>query len=137
MDAGHVSDHDGGSGLMVAYGVAALAACTLAGLFAGDLIGAAMGLEANVGGVGIAMLLLIAITNLPDSRFGGGLTPGTPAGNGVQYWSLMYIPIIVAMAAKQNVAAAVSGGTMAVVAGTLAVLAGFALVPLLGRLARR
>lgn len=121
---------------MVVYGVAALAACTLAGLFVGDLIGAAMGLEANVGGVGIAMLLLIAITNLPG-RFGGGLTPGTPAGSGVQHWSLMYIPIIVAMAAKQNVAAAVSGGTMAVLAGLLAVVAGFALVPLLGRLVRR
>ncbi len=118
---------------MPVYGVAVLAACTLAGLYAGDLIGAAMGLEANVGGVGIAMLLLIAGSNLP----GRPLLPGSPAGSGVQHWSLMYIPIIVAMAARQNVAAAVSGGTMAIIAGTLAVVAGFALVPLLSRLARR
>lgn len=118
---------------MPVYGVAVLAACTIVGLFAGDLIGAAMGLEANVGGVGIAMLLLILLTNLP----GRGLRPDTPSGSGVQHWSLMYIPIIVAMAAKQNVAAAVSGGAMAIIAGTLAVLAGFALVPLLGRIGKR
>jgi malonate transporter MadL subunit len=118
---------------MPIYGVALLAACTLVGLFVGDLIGAAMGLEANVGGVGIAMLLLLMLTNLPGRR----ITPASPTGSGVHYWSLLYIPIIVAMAAKQNVAAAVSGGAMAITAGTLAVLLGFALVPLLSRLARR
>ncbi|OYQ32047.1 malonate transporter subunit MadL [Sandarakinorhabdus cyanobacteriorum] len=117
---------------MPIYGVALLAGCTLVGLFVGDLIGAAMGLEANVGGVGIAMLLLLALTNLPGRDVG----PASPSGAGVQFWSLMYIPIIVAMAAKQNVAAAVSGGAMAITAGTLAVLAGFALVPLLSHLAR-
>jgi len=118
---------------MPVYGVALLAGCTLVGLFVGDLIGAAMGLEANVGGVGIAMLLLLTLTNLP----GRALTPASPSGSGVQFWSLMYIPIIVAMAAKQNVAAAVSGGAMAMAAGTLAVVAGFALVPLLSRMAQR
>ena len=118
---------------MPILGVALLAACTLAGLFAGDLLGAALGLDANVGGVGIAMLLLIALTNLPGRRLG----PDTQGGIGIQYWSLMYIPIIVAMAARQNVFAALSGGAMAVAAGALAVLAAFALVPLLSRLARR
>ena len=118
---------------MPILGVALLAACTLAGLFAGDLLGAALGLEANVGGVGIAMLLLIALTNLPGRRLG----PETPTGNGVQFWSLMYIPIIVAMAAQQNVAAAVSGGAMAMLAGVAAVVAGFALVPVLARMARK
>lgn len=114
---------------MPVYGVALLAACTLAGLYAGDVIGAVMGLEANVGGVGIAMLLLILLTNVRGRSFGAD----TPAGSGVQFWSLMYIPIIVAMAARQNVVAAVSGGAMAVSAGVLAVAAGFALVPLLSR----
>jgi hypothetical protein len=65
------------------------------------------------------------------------LRPGTPAGNGVDFWSLMYIPIIVAMAAQQNVAAAVSGGAMAMLAGVAAVVAGFALVPVLARMARK
>jgi malonate transporter MadL subunit len=118
---------------MLVYGTALLAACTLVGLFLGDVIGAAMGLKANVGGVGIAMLLLLTLTNLRGSRLG----PDTPSGGGVTYWSLMYIPIIVAMAAKQNVVTAVSGGAMAITAGVLAVLAGFAMVPLLGRLAGR
>lgn len=113
-------------------GVAVLAAATLAGLFLGDLLGAALGLEANVGGVGIAMLLLIAFTNLPGRR----LVPDTPPAFGVQFWSQMYVPIIVAMAARQNVLAAVSGGVMALVAGFAAVIAGFALVPWLSRKAR-
>jgi malonate transporter MadL subunit len=117
---------------MPIFGVAILAGCTLAGLYAGDLLGAALGLDANVGGVGVAMLLLIALTNLPGRR----LDPASKSGSGVQFWNLMYIPIIVAMAARQNVFAALSGGVMALVAGSLAVLAGFALVPVLGRLAR-
>ncbi|MEI6485394.1 MAG: malonate transporter subunit MadL [Sphingomonadales bacterium] len=114
-------------------GVALLAAATLIGLFLGDLLGAALGLEANVGGVGIAMLLLILFTNLP----GRPVTPAMPAAFGVQFWSQMYVPIVVAMAARQNVLAAVSGGVMALLAGGLAVAAGFALVPWLGRLAQR
>lgn len=118
---------------MVIYGVAVLAGCTLVGLYVGDLLGAALGLEANVGGVGIAMLLMIACTNGPRAP----LKLGTPAGSGVDHWGLMYIPIIVAMAAQQNVAAAVSGGAMAMLAGVAAVVAGFALVPVLARMARK
>ncbi|WP_397587302.1 malonate transporter subunit MadL [Sandarakinorhabdus limnophila] len=118
---------------MPILGVALLAACTLAGLFAGDLLGAALGLDANVGGVGVAMLLLIALTNLPGRRLG----PESPTGSGMQFWSLMYIPIIVAMAARQNVFAAVSGGVMAAVAGVLAVVSAFALVPVLSRWAQK
>ncbi|MEI6419061.1 MAG: malonate transporter subunit MadL [Sphingomonadales bacterium] len=118
---------------MPIYGVALLAACTLVGLFAGDVIGAAMGLKANVGGVGIAMLLLMALANLPGRR----IEPASATGSGIQFWNVMYIPIIVAMAARQNVVAAVSGGSMAILAGVLAVLAGFVLVPWLSRVAQR
>ena len=46
----------------------------------------------------------------------------------------MYIPIVVAMAARQNVAAAADGGMLALVAGIAAVLVSFALVPVLSRL---
>jgi malonate transporter MadL subunit len=49
----------------------------------------------------------------------------------------MYIPIVIAMAAKQNVFAAVSNGWMAVIAGVLAVAASFALIPILSRLGRK
>lgn len=40
-------------------GIAQLSICLLAGVIIGKLIGWAIGVNANVGGVGIAMLLLI------------------------------------------------------------------------------
>ena len=46
---------------MVIYGVAILALCTVVGAVLGDLLGIAIGVKANVGGVGIAMVLLVAI----------------------------------------------------------------------------
>lgn len=48
----------------------------------------------------------------------------------------MYIPIVVAMAAKQNVIAAISSGWLAIVVGTLAVIVSFAMIPLLSRFGR-
>ena len=53
---------------------------------------------------------------------------------GILFWSGMYIPIVVAMAAKQNVVAAASGGWLAITAGVAAVLVSFAAVPLLTKL---
>ncbi len=46
---------------MIIYGVALLSLCTLAGLFIGEILGVLLGVPANVGGVGIAMLLLIFV----------------------------------------------------------------------------
>ena len=115
---------------MVVYGVALLAFCMLTGMYTGQLLGHLIGVEANVGGVGVAMLLLITLSNISDQRF--HLNPASESG--VRFWSAMYIPIVVAMAAKQNVLAAVSGGWMAIVAGVLAVAVSFALIPLLSRL---
>jgi malonate transporter MadL subunit len=43
----------------------------------------------------------------------------------------MYIPIVVAMAAKQNVIGALSGGWMALLAGVGAVVVSFLLIPVL------
>jgi malonate transporter MadL subunit len=114
---------------MVIYGVALLSACMLAGVFLGDLLGALVGVQANVGGVGIAMLLLLVVSNLSSSRL--KLSPITQTGVG--FWSAMYIPIVVAMAAGQNVIAAVSSGWIAILAGFAAVAAGFAMVPVLAR----
>jgi malonate transporter MadL subunit len=56
------------------------------------------------------------------------------SGKGVKFWSAMYIPIIVAMAARQNVVAAVNGGMVALAAGVMAVIACFSLVPVLSKL---
>ena len=99
----------------------------LTGVFVGDLLGELMGVQANVGGVGIAMLLLLVLSNLDSREF--TLSPITEKGLG--FWSAMYIPIVVAMAARQNVLAALSGGWMAIIAGVAAVAASFALIPVL------
>ncbi|GGK03430.1 malonate transporter subunit MadL [Pseudomonas matsuisoli] len=115
---------------MIIYGVAFLALCTLAGLFIGEVLGKLIGVPANVGGVGIAMLLLIFIGSYLNKR---GLFD-KKSEQGVEFWSAVYIPIVVAMAAQQNVAGALSGGPMAILAGLAAVGLGFALVPMLDRL---
>jgi malonate transporter MadL subunit len=89
-----------------------------------------MGVEANVGGVGIAMLLLLVLSNIGSQT--NVLSPITEKGIG--FWSAMYIPIVVAMAARQDVVAALSGGWIAIIAGVAAVTASFALVPVLAHL---
>lgn len=114
---------------MVIYGVALLSLCMLVGVFVGDLLGDVIGVQANVGGVGIAMLLLIYLSNLSADKW--RLAPITE--NGVHFWSAMYIPIVVAMAAKQNVIAAISSGWMAITAGVAAVAVSFAMIPVLAR----
>jgi malonate transporter MadL subunit len=116
---------------MVIYGVAPLSLCLLIGMFAGEVLGLLLNLQANVGGVGIAMLLLLFASN--SKRF-QSLTHA-PSSTGVEFWSAMYIPIVVAMAARQNVAGALDGGLLALIAGSSAVVVSFALVPIISRLA--
>ncbi len=116
---------------MVIYGVALLSFCMLFGVFVGDLLGTLIGVQANVGGVGIAMLLLIILSNLSSSKLKLKLNPITETGIG--FWSAMYIPIVVAMAARQNVVAAFSSGWLAIIAGIAAVAASFAMIPILAR----
>ena len=79
------------------------------------------------------MLFLILLAN--KSKKQQALSEATCFG--IKFWSAMYIPIIVAMAGKQNVIAAVEGGPLAITAGVLAVLVSFALVPLIRKLDRR
>lgn len=118
---------------MIIYGVAFLAFCTLVGIFVGELLGKLIGVPANVGGVGIAMLLLIGLGSyLNKSGWFKGKTE-----QGVEFWSAIYIPIVVAMAAQQNVYGALKGGPMAILAGTAAVAIAFALVPVLVRIGNK
>jgi malonate transporter MadL subunit len=114
---------------MIIYGTALLALCHLIGLYLGDLLGAAIGVKANVGGVGVAMLLLISIRLYLHDR---GLMPRETEA-GVGFWGAMYIPVVVAMAAQQNVVAALRGGPVAVIAAVLAVLASGCCIALLSR----
>ncbi len=115
---------------MTIYGTSLLAGCLLVGLLLGRALGWLVGLDANVGGVGLAMLMLIFCVDR-GQRFG---RLKEPTERGVVFWSALYIPIVVAMAASQNVQAAVKGGAVAIIAGVLSVVACFALVPLIGRL---
>ncbi|AVA26572.1 malonate transporter subunit MadL (plasmid) [Rhizobium sp. CB3171] len=118
---------------MVISGVAMLALCTLLGSILGDLLGMVLGVKANVGGVGIAMILLIA-TRLWLSRR-GLLT--LPLKLGVEFWGALYIPIVVAMAAQQNVLVAARSGPLVLIAGIVTVFVCFATVALMSRLGER
>jgi len=118
---------------MVIYGVALLAGCMISGIYLGELLGKLIGVQANVGGVGIAMLLMILLSDYLRKR--ERLNPVSQQG--VIFWSSIYIPVVVAMAAKQNVIAAVKGGPAAVLAGALAVVVCCALVPLISRIGSR
>ncbi|MCH9653411.1 MAG: malonate transporter subunit MadL [Planctomycetes bacterium] len=115
---------------MAIYGTALLSICLLTGLLLGKLLGIVIGIDANVGGVGIAMLMLIVVA---EKLHQSGHMP-QPSRNGILFWSSIYIPIVVAMAASQNVRAAITGGPAAIIAGALVVAISFALVPLISRL---
>lgn len=112
---------------MVIYGVAILAGCYLVGSIVGEFIGMLMGVNSNVGGVGIAMLLLIIIV---DKLVKSGKI-SKPALDGLSFWNQMYIPVVIAMAASQNVLGALTGGPLAIIAGIAVVVVSWACVPLL------
>lgn len=103
---------------MIIYGVALLAICTLAGVITGDMLGVLLGVKSNVGGVGIAMILLICARLYMARR--GGLSKDCEMGVG--FWGALYIPVVVAMAAQQNVVTALHGGPVAVIAAIGSVL---------------
>jgi len=117
---------------MPVYGTALLSLCLLAGLTAGRMIGASLGVDADIGGVGIAMILLILGCDALQRR---GLMK-TPTESGITFWGQMYVPIVVAMAASQDVRGALSGGVMAILAGLTAVGLSFAAVAVLAKKGR-
>ena len=102
---------------MIIYGTALLALCHLLGIFLGDLLGQLLGVKTNVGGVGIAMLLLIFARLFMEKT--GRLPRLTELG--VEYWGALYIPVVVAMAAQQDMVAALRGGPVAVLSAVGAV----------------
>lgn len=109
---------------MVIYGLAIMGGCMIIGTGLGYLIGNLVGIDANVGGVGIAMLLLVIVARHLMDRD----QLSKAAQSGIQFWSTMYIPIVVAMCARQNVVAAFDAGAVAFIAGLGAVFAGFLLI---------
>lgn len=117
---------------MTIYGVALLALCFLLGKILGYLLGDVLQFDGDIGGVGFAMILLI-LSHAYLKNKGWIKAPST---NGILFWSSMYLPVIVAMAATSNVHAALSGGMIAVLAGAGATIAGFFLVPVLSKIGR-
>ena len=112
---------------MVIYGIALLGMCTLLGLSLGKLLGHLFGIDANVGGIGIAMLLLMYFSSFLKDKF----AIGDMSEKGITFWSMIYIPIVVAMAAKQNVIGALDGGFMALLAGIFVVAISFLFIPII------
>ena len=115
------------------YGVALLAGCMFLGSLVGNLLGLITGLGSDIGGVGFAMLLLLLVTNSKK------LTAKMPKGyeKGLEFWKAMYIPVVIAMAASQNVFQALTGGWIALIAGLGAVGVAFLLLMLLNRMAAK
>lgn len=109
------------------FGTMLLAACLLLGRCLGGFLAGQLGVEGDVGGVGFAMIaLMLGMVAIRKRGLDG---PAFQAGLG--YWAAMYIPIVVAMAATQNVWGALRGGGVAVTAGVVAVVAAWCFVPLL------
>lgn len=117
---------------MVIYGVLLLSLCYFAGLFVGEITGRLVGLNANVGGVGFAMLFLLLLcsysetvkTSLKNERFSDGL----------RFWQNMYIPVVIAMSASQDVVKAVRSGWLAILCGITLTVLSLCLIPLVSRI---
>lgn len=115
------------------YGVSILAACMFSGKLIGQLIGELTGIGSDIGGVGFAMLLLLFVTN---SKFFREQTD-TKISDGIVFWKEMYIPVVIAMAATQNVLQALSCGIYAIIAGLAAVGVSFALLPVINNMSNK
>ena len=109
------------------YGVATLAACMLLGKLLGTVLGELTGIGSEIGGVGFAMLLLLFVTQSKYFPF----TKKDAFKKGIAFWKSMFIPVVVAMSASQNVFSMLSGGLTALAAGAAAVGFSFLLVYLL------
>lgn len=118
---------------MLIYGVAVLAGCYIAGQVTGEILGRLLHIDANVGGVGFAMLYLILVNQWMQKR--NLFTPEMEKG--ILFWSQLYIPVIVAMSAIQNVKAALSSGLIAVLAGIVPTVICFMLIPLIAKMSKR
>ena len=117
---------------MVIYGVLLLSLCYFAGLFVGEVMGRFVGLNANVGGVGFAMLFLLLLCSYSETvkksirneRFSDGL----------RFWQNMYIPVVIAMSASQDVVKAVRSGWLAILCGVTLTVLSLCLIPFVSRI---
>ena len=99
------------------FGVAALSACMLIGTLIGTVFGDLIGAGTEIGGVAFAMLLMIIITNSKKLAF----TQKPAFIQGVNFWKAMFIPVVIAMTATQNVFGMLTSSIVAFAAGAAAV----------------
>ncbi|WP_321345219.1 malonate transporter subunit MadL [Breoghania sp.] len=109
---------------MVIYGLLIMSGCLVVGTFLGMCLGAALGISANVGGVGFGMLMLLLVTRKMQDK---GLMD-SKTEQGILFWRAMFIPVVIALVSRQNVIAALSGGWLAFVAGLGAVFLCFVFI---------
>ena len=114
------------------YGVSLLAFCFLFGKIIGTYLGSIIGLSGDIGGVGFSMFLLVFINSYLKMKN----INISKSKNGIIFWSTMYIPIVVAMSASQNVKAAMLGGWLALTVGIMVVFLAFLLVPIISKLTK-
>jgi malonate transporter MadL subunit len=102
-------------------GLALLSFSFLSGMWMGDLLGGWFGINANVGGVGFAMIFLILLkeTFIYKGWWKNELEFG------IEFWNKLYIPVVIAMSASLNVKSAISSGILALLAGIIPVLFAF------------
>lgn len=112
---------------LMIYSFVTLALCMLLGKYIGSCFGTLVGINADVGGVGFAILLLLFVTNCKQFTF----TQKPDFVQGMHFWKKMYIPVVVAMAASQNVYRMLTSGMVAIVGGAAAVAFPFLLLYLL------
>ena len=112
---------------MMIYGLALLALSFLLGQWVGEVLGSLLGINANVGGVGFAMIFLMIFKEWFLNK--GWFKPDMETG--IDFWNKLYIPVVIAMAASLNVKSAISSGTLAIVAGIAPVVLAFLIFPLI------
>lgn len=107
------------------YGIAVLSLSYLLGQWMGEFLGSLIGIDANVGGVGFAMVILM----LSKEWLVKKSLMSMEIEAGIDFWNKLYIPVVIAMAASLNVKSALSSGSLAIAAGSLPVFVSFLVFP--------
>ena len=111
------------------FSLVTLSLCMILGKYIGLLLGTLVGIDADVGGVGFAIILLVIVTNSKFFPF----AQKKEFKDGVNFWNQMYMPVVVALAATQNVYRMLTSGMVAIVAGSAAVAVPFLILYLLSK----
>ena len=115
------------------FSLVTLSLCMILGKYIGLLLGTLVGIDADVGGVGFAIILLVIVTNSKCFPF----AQKKEFIDGVNFWKKMYMPVVVALAATQNVYRMLTSGMVAIVAGSAAVAVPFLILYLLSKSSQR